>query len=83
MGSYEVYILRSQKNGRHYIGYTSDLDRRLIQHNEGINRSTKSGIPWGIIYTEPGYKSRKEALRREKEIKSWKGGIRFKQLIEN
>ena len=83
MEEYTIYILRSEKTGRHYIGYTSNLDRRLIQHNEGLNRSTKSGIPWKIIYTETGYKSREEALKREKEIKSWKGGIKFKQLIEN
>ncbi len=77
---YYVYILESLKNGRHYVGSTGNLLRRLTEHNEGKVKSTKPFTPWKIIYTEE-YSSKTEALRRERKIKSYKGGIAFKKLI--
>jgi putative endonuclease len=63
---YFVYILRSEKNNRHYIGCTSNLLRRLAEHNNEKIKSTKGFIPWIIIYTEE-YKTKSEAFRREKK----------------
>ena len=40
-----VYILRSKKNGRFYIGSTNDTHRRLEQHNQGLVISTKNIKP--------------------------------------
>ncbi|MFC1612311.1 GIY-YIG nuclease family protein [Patescibacteria group bacterium] len=76
-----VYILKSIKTARYYIGYTGDVVERLDAHNRGSVRSTKYFRPWKIIYTEE-YFSRTEAIRREKEIKCYKGGNQFKQLLE-
>lgn len=45
-----TYILESLKNGSQYVGYSSDLKKRLDEHNHGINISTKSHLPWVIIY---------------------------------
>ena len=78
--SYQIYILKSLTKGRHYIGHAENLNQRLVQHNTGQVRATKYGIPWKIIYTE-SYQTRAEAFRREKEIKSYKGGILFKRLL--
>ncbi len=77
---YYVYILESLKNGRHYVGSTSNLLRRLSEHNEGKVKSTQSFTPWKIIYTEE-YPTKRLALQRERKIKSYKGGNAFKQLI--
>lgn len=77
-----VYILKSESTGKFYIGYTSNINERLKRHNQGRNRSTKSGRPWKIIYKE-FYNSKKEALEREGKIKSYKGGSAFKKLIFN
>ncbi len=77
---YKVYILKSKKNGRHYIGHTEDLKNRIIKHNSGSVKSTRSGIPWELLYNEE-YKTRSEAYKRELEIKSYKGGIKFKRLL--
>ena len=77
---YFVYILESLKNGRHYIGSTANLSRRLSEHNDGKVKSTKHYRPWKIIYTEE-FPSKNEALQRERKIKSYKGGIAFKNLI--
>ena len=76
---YYVYILRSVKNKKIYIGYCSDINIRLVQHNSGKTRSTKSGIPWKIIYTET-FSTRQDAYRRERQMKSYKGGEAFKKL---
>lgn len=77
---YFVYVLQSQKHGRYYIGSTSDLDKRLARHNQGKNISTRPGIPWTLVYQEP-FQTRQDAYRREMQMKCWKGGDAFKQLI--
>ncbi|MBI1863586.1 GIY-YIG nuclease family protein [Candidatus Microgenomates bacterium] len=75
-----LYILRSLKDKRYYVGYCSDLQTRLKYHNEGHVPSTKNRRPLVIIYFEQR-RSKIEAIRREKEIKSYKGGNAFKKLL--
>lgn len=77
---YKVYILKNDKTGRHYIGSSSDLSRRLVEHNRGQTKSTNISGNWYVIYEEE-YATSLEAKRREKEIKSYKGGNAFKKLI--
>jgi putative endonuclease len=76
-----VYILQSLKSKHYYIGSTNDRERRLKEHNTGINKSTKNKGPWIIIYTEE-FITRIKARRREIEIKSYKGGNAFKKIIQ-
>ncbi|MDI6804110.1 MAG: GIY-YIG nuclease family protein [Bacteroidota bacterium] len=54
-----------------YIGSTPDVLWRLERHNMGWSRSTKSKRPWNIVYTE-GYGTKRETLKREREIKRMK-----------
>ena len=75
-----VYILQSLKDHKYYIGETADVAARLAYHNQGKQRSTRGRIPFRLIHTEE-YATRTEALIREKQIKSWKGGIAFRALI--
>lgn len=75
-----VYILKSLKTKKYYIGSTRNISERLRLHNLGLTPSTKHGIPWEVIYTEE-YSDKKAALKREKQIKSYKGGNAFKKLI--
>ena len=49
--THKVYILRSLKTNRFYTGCTDNPDRRLEFHNSGTTPSTKSGIPWQLIWT--------------------------------
>jgi putative endonuclease len=79
--SHFVYILQSTKDNRYYIGETTNVAARLIFHNDGKQRSTKSRVPFRLVLTEE-YPTREQALKREKQIKSWKGGLAFKKLIE-
>jgi putative endonuclease len=75
-----VYILKSIRLGKYYIGHTDNLTERLARHNRGAIKSTKFGKPWKVVYTEE-WPTRSEAYRRELEIKGYKGGVQFKQLI--
>jgi putative endonuclease len=75
-----VYILQSLKDGRYYIGETSDVQARLAFHNAGKQRSTRNRIPFILVFTKE-YETRELALDREKQIKSWKGGQAFHKLI--
>ena len=64
-----VYVLRSVEKGRRYVGMTNHLDRRLKEHNEGKNRSTKGFAPFELVYIEE-FEERTEARKREKYLKS-------------
>ncbi|HMN50349.1 MAG TPA: GIY-YIG nuclease family protein [Ignavibacteriaceae bacterium] len=62
---YYVYIVKS-KEGFHYTGFTEDLEKRLIEHNEkDLSFWTKRGTNWKLIYTEE-FENKTEALKREK-----------------
>ncbi len=69
---YYVYVIKSEKNRKQYIGYTENLEERLQSHNAGKVRSTKSFIPYKIIYKEE-YLNKTEARKRELFLKSGKG----------
>jgi len=77
---YIVYVLKSIKDGGYYIGCTSDMERRLRDHNGGKNRSTRNRRPFKLVYTEL-YNDRSAAYNREKQIKRYKGGKSFKKLL--
>lgn len=66
---YYVYILKSLKDGNIYTGYTNNLKRRIKQHKLGLVHSTKSRLPINLIYYE-AYNSQKDAMEREKYLKS-------------
>jgi putative endonuclease len=61
---YFVYILRNLKDFNYYIGSTSNVEARLAYHNSGKQRSTKSRIPFILVYSEK-CNSKSEALKRE------------------
>ena len=69
------YILKSYKDGKHYIGHTSDLNKRLKRHNAGENISTKYRRELSLVYFEES-KSAAEAVARERYIKDL-GAVRF------
>ena len=68
--SYYVYMLRSQdKKKITYVGYTSDLKKRIILHNLGKGAKFTRGRKWKLIYKEK-INSKKEAISREYYIKN-------------
>jgi len=63
-----LYVLKSQKDNKFYIGSTNNLERRLKEHNDGKVLSTKSRLPFEIIYYE-AYKAESDARKREHNLK--------------
>ena len=82
MSTWFTYIIYSQSTDKFYTGYSGDLNTRLERHNDGWSKSTKSGIPWKIVYFE-SFQSKSEAIKREIEIKKKKSRIFIERLIRN
>jgi putative endonuclease len=77
---YYVYILHIKKTGRYYTGQTQNLAKRLQKHTRGETKSIKNRGEVELVYIER-YSTRAEAMKREKQIKSFKGGMAFKRLL--
>lgn len=75
-----VYVLRN-KQGRWYIGSTKDLRKRILRHNSGMNKSTKYGVPWKLVYYEACL-SKEDARAREKYLKSGMGRRYLKNRLK-
>ena len=72
-----VYVLRSERSGRFYIGCAEDPLARLTEHNRGQTKSTRGRGPWLLVYQEQ-FKTSSNALARERQLKSWSPIARFK-----
>jgi putative endonuclease len=73
MDEFVVYILYSEKYNKYYTGYTSSIITRFKSHNELSNKGfTKRYRPWIVVYIE-FFTTKKEAIIREKFLKSGTG----------
>jgi putative endonuclease len=65
-----VYVLATDGGARlrTYVGWTTDLDRRLQQHNRGAGAKSTRGQAWVLIYAER-LETREEAMSREWHLK--------------
>lgn len=79
---YYVYILQSQKDKSSYIGYTTDLKKRLAAHNNGRNTSTKPFRPYTLIFYE-AFVTKKDAMAREEYLKSGWGFRSIRKMLKN
>jgi putative endonuclease len=64
-----VYIIHSPRLQRYYIGSTSNVEKRLREHNAGKSISTRAGIPWELVRIEC-FATRSEAILQERKIKA-------------
>jgi putative endonuclease len=78
--NYIVYALKSVEKNYIYVGMTNDLSRRIKEHNDRRNRSTKAYAPFNLIYSEI-CKTRLIAREREKYLKSGIGKEFLRTLI--
>jgi putative endonuclease len=70
---FTTYVLCSEKFNKIYIGFSTDVENRLISHNEKSTKGfTVKYRPWKIVYTEV-FQTKKEALKREKQLKTARG----------
>lgn len=77
-----VYILKSLKDNNLYTGYTKDLRKRFLQHNNGDVISTKNRMPFELIYYE-GCLNQQDATHREKYLKTSWGKRYIKSRLKN
>lgn len=64
-----VYILQSH-NKDLYIGYTTDLKRRIEEHNSNRSTFTSKKGPWDLVYYE-AYRNQEDAQARERSLKNY------------
>ena len=80
---YYVYILENQNDRSWYIGFTGDIEQRLIDHASGKGgRTTRLKKSWRLIYYE-AYLNRQDALGREGFLKSGSGRRFIKKQLRN
>ena len=77
-----VYAIYNSISKKIYIGQTNNLERRLKEHNlkKGTHFTAKTKGTWTVIYKEDVL-DRKNALIREKQLKSYRGRKFIKQYI--
>lgn len=82
MSFYFVYVLISEKDGKFYIGSSSDVEQRIVEHNQGKNISTAHRRPLKLIFYE-AFRTKSDALRREHYFKTTKGKVTIRQMIRD
>ena len=76
--AFVIYAIKSYIGGRIYVGFTTNLEKRIYEHNQGKTKSTKGYKPWHLIYKET-VGTREETRKREKFLKSGYG----KEFLKN
>jgi putative endonuclease len=66
---YYVYAIKSLTRNYIYVGLTNNIERRILQHNKGENRTTKAYMPFIMIYSEK-FETRNDARTKERYLKS-------------
>jgi putative endonuclease len=78
--SYSVYILHCPETDKLYIGYTSNIQRRLAEHNSGRSQYTRSQGKWKLLFCKK-MNNKSEAISLERKLKRWKNKNRILQWI--
>jgi putative endonuclease len=78
---YKVYILKSCVREIYYIGCTTDIKKRISEHNSGKTKSTRPYVPWRAIYSEV-FTDKNEAYKREWHLKHPKGYLEKLEIIK-
>jgi len=80
--NYITYVLQSKLDKNFYVGYTTNLRKRLEEHNSGKVKSTNSRRPFDLIYYEVCH-NQTDSLHREKYLKSSYGKRYIKNRLKN
>ncbi len=79
---YYVYVLKSLKDNRTYVGCSKDLENRIKEHNTGEVKSTKTRTPFVLWYKEE-FQNKYEAFAREKHFKTSWGRRQLRKILDN
>lgn len=75
-----LYILKSKNRNYSYVGVTNNLERRIKEHDSGLNKITKPYKPFLLVHQE-GFKTLSEARKREWFLKCTPQGGKIKRKI--
>lgn len=75
-----TYILKSKNFPKTYVGVTSNINRRISEHNSGRHSYTKRYMPWKVLYLEE-FDNFAEARKREKYLKTTSGRRLMKKIF--
>ena len=82
MSIYTTYVLYCESFDKIYIGYTSNLEQRLLSHNQLATKGyTIKFRPWRIVHQET-FQTKQEAMLREKQLKSAHGRQHIREMIK-
>ena len=79
---YFIYVLKSLKDNRTYVGYTNNVEERLKKHNSGQVKSTKYRQPLELLFSEE-FKTSQEARKKELYWKNGRGRRKLKTILGN
>ncbi len=79
---YYVYVLQSEKDKSLYIGYTTDLRKRINEHNSGKSLATKPHMPYKLIFYE-AFLDKKDAKNRETYLKTGWGFRSINKMLKH
>ncbi|MDQ3545567.1 MAG: GIY-YIG nuclease family protein [Verrucomicrobiota bacterium] len=79
MSLFHVYVLRSMKTGRRYVGSCEDVPERLRRHNAGHSKATRHAVPWVILHSE-SFVDRAAAMKKERYFKTGRGRDELNRL---
>jgi len=79
---YYIYVLKSKRDNKLYIGYTNNLKRRLKEHNDGLVAITKHRKPFKLIFYE-AFSNQQDATAREKFLKTGWGRRHLQKALKN
>ena len=76
-----TYIIFSEHLNKYYVGSTSNIELRIIKHNQNHKGFTGNKSDWKIVYFEE-YITKTDSLKRELQIKKWKSRVMIEKLIK-
>ncbi len=77
-----IYIIHSPSIDKYYIGISSNLTERIKKHNTNHKGYTGKVNDWTLVHQEE-FDNKSDALKREKQIKSWKSKKAIQKLIDS
>jgi putative endonuclease len=78
---YCVYVIKSKKNGKFYVGQTNDLHRRLLQHEQGLTSFGRRNKNLSLVFKKE-FPDRTQAVRFERFLKKQKSHTFIERLIK-
>lgn len=79
---YYVYVLKSIKDSKLYVGHTKNLTNRIKQHNQGLVEATQKRRPLKIVYYEAS-NILEDTIKREASLKTGFGRAYLKRRLQN